>query len=127
MANERNLVPNTERSQAERRENARKAGKASGKARQQKRTFRQVFAALLPQSVEVDDIESIAQLAQEGGQISAQEAIAMAIICKAMKGDTTAFSAIRDTVGEKPGQKLESKIDGGLTIKLAPEVDEYAQ
>ena len=120
-------MPNTERSQAERRENARKAGKASGKARQQKRTFRQVFAALLPQSVEVEDIESIAQLAQEGGQISAQEAIAMAIICKAMKGDTTAFSAIRDTVGEKPGQKLESKIDGGLTIKLAPEVDEYAQ
>lgn len=102
-------------------------GLASGRARRQKKTFRQVFLALLPQVVAVDDLDSIAGLAGQDGQITCQQAIAMALCCKAMRGDISAFQAIRDTIGEKPGQKVENQIEGGVTISLAPELEDYAE
>lgn len=46
MANEQNLIPNEARTPEERRENARKAGVASGKARRQKRTLRSLVLPL---------------------------------------------------------------------------------
>lgn len=42
MPNAENLIPNSERTPSERRANASKAGKASGKARRAKRTMREV-------------------------------------------------------------------------------------
>lgn len=44
--NEKNLIPNEERTPRERRENARKAGKASGKARREKKTIQNILTAL---------------------------------------------------------------------------------
>ena len=44
--NEKNLIPNEKRSPRERRENARKAGKASGKARREKKTIQNILTAL---------------------------------------------------------------------------------
>ena len=42
MPNAENLIPNSDRTPSERRANASKAGKASGKARRVKRTMREV-------------------------------------------------------------------------------------
>lgn len=42
MANEQNLIPNEARTPTERRENARKAGRASGVVRRRKKTFREL-------------------------------------------------------------------------------------
>ena len=39
-----------------------------------------------------------------------QKNMSLAIIEKAMKGDTKAFEVIRDTIGEKPTDKQEVKI-----------------
>ena len=47
MANEKNLKPNSERTPNERKELARKAGKASGKARLAKKTAREYAIAAL--------------------------------------------------------------------------------
>ena len=44
--NEKNLIPNEERTPSERRENARKAGIASGQARREKKTIQKIFSAL---------------------------------------------------------------------------------
>lgn len=44
--NEKNLIPNEERTPRERRENARKAGIASGKARREKKTIQNILTAL---------------------------------------------------------------------------------
>ena len=41
-----------------------------------------------------------------------QESITIALIEKAMQGDTKAFEVIRDTIGEKPTDKVE--MDGGV-------------
>lgn len=43
MANEQNLIPNEKRTPSERRENAQKAGKASGKSRRAKKTVRKLL------------------------------------------------------------------------------------
>lgn len=47
MANEDNLIPNSERTPSERRENARKAGKASGEARRKKADMRKLAKMIL--------------------------------------------------------------------------------
>lgn len=127
MDGRKNLVPLSARDPQERREIARKGGLASGAARRRKRTFGQVFAALLPRVVALDGLDEIARLAEGLGPVTAQEAIALALICKAMKGDTPAFNAIRDTLGEKPGQKVEGALEGRITLALAGELDEFAQ
>ena len=44
--NEKNLTPNEERTPSERRENARRAGIASGQARRERKTIQKIFSAL---------------------------------------------------------------------------------
>lgn len=92
--NEENLVPNFKRTPSERRRNATKAGKASGAARRRRRTLKDGLKALL---VEKD---------LNGKTV--QENIELALIDAARKGDVKAFLAIRDTIGEKPAEKIEA-------------------
>lgn len=55
MANEDNLIPNSERTPSERRENARKAGKASGEARRKKRDMKKLLETLLDDKIKGKD------------------------------------------------------------------------
>lgn len=51
-----------------------------------------------------------------------QEKISLSLIAQAMEGNTKAFEVIRDTVGEKPTDKIEA--DVGITninVKLDDE------
>lgn len=102
MANEQNLIPGNKRTLSERREIARKAGIASGKKRQEKIIFKELFQQLL--SEEYKD-----------GMTNAQ-AIVSAQLLEALGGNTKAFEVIRDTIGQKPVEKAEEKISGGLNI-----------
>lgn len=99
MANEKNLIPQNKRTKKEQREIARKGGIASGKARAERKTFKEELIALL-----------------ENG--NTQEKLSLAIIKKAMKGDTKAFEVIRDTVGEKPTEKIEADITSDINITI---------
>ncbi len=101
MAVEDNLIP--VRSENEAREKGRKGGVASGAARRRKKEFRDVFQALL------DGKEIIGS---DGKKLSGTEALAMKVFQLALKGDLRAFEIIRDTVGQKPIDKVEvSAID----------------
>lgn len=100
MANEQNLISNNERTPSERRENARKAGKASGEARRKRKTLREELLALL-----------------ETKQY--QEKISLAMLEKASRGDTKAFEVIRDTIGEKPSDKLEIDQDKPFKVNIS--------
>ncbi len=86
--NKDNLKSNDERTPEERRKNAQKAGKASGKARKERKLLRDELLTLLNTG-------------------KTQENISLALIEKAMHGDTKAFEVIRDTIGEKPVDKVE--------------------
>ena len=96
MANEQNLQP--VRSKSEARERGRAGGKASGKARQERKTFREGLLLLLNEP-----------LKDKGGNATdktTQDAIIAGLVKRAINGDTRAFEMIRDTVGEKPVEKL---------------------
>ena len=100
------------------KEEAKKRGKAggiaSGKARREKKAFRETLEAILGMAmkggndVSVDDIKSFAEI--EGRNISVQEAILVAQIQKALTGDTRAAEYVRDTIGENPSTKVEAEV-----------------
>jgi len=122
MANEQNLIQNSERTPKERKEQARKAGIASGIARREKKLFRETLESLLTmpmksgKDVPIDEIKNFAGI--KGKNISVQEAILIAQIQKAMRGDTRAAEYVRDTIGENPAVKVEAEMDMDLTIKI---------
>ena len=93
MANEQNLHPSEyELSQEE----AKKGGIASGEARRKKRDLRLALEMLLEK-----DFKD-----KSGNTISGTEAVTAKLFEKAMKGDVRAFEMIRDTVGQKPVEKV---------------------
>ena len=85
MANEQNLKPVTSKKEA--RERGRKGGLASGEARRKRKTLKEELLLML----------------SEG---ETQQSVTLALIEKAMGGDTKAFEVIRDTIGEKPVDKV---------------------
>lgn len=116
-----NLIPQSARTKAEQREIATKGGIASGKARREKKAMKETLLTLLSMSLKdeevnnIEDIQSVASL--KGKNITVQEAIMLAQIQKAMKGDTKAAEYVRDTSGNKLKEGLE--LSGGLNNPFA--------
>lgn len=85
MAGKENLRPVSSKDEA--RERGRKGGLASGEARRKRKTLKEELLLML----------------SEG---ETQQSVTLALIEKAMSGDTKAFEVIRDTIGEKPVDKV---------------------
>ena len=99
MANEQNLKSNSERTPKERKDLARKAGKKSGEARRAKKTMREMLEMLLEKQIENPD--------EKGKKQTTLEAISVSLIQKALLGNVKAFEVLRDTIGQKPVEKVE--------------------
>ena len=110
MANEQNLIPNSKRTPSELREMTRKAGIASGEARRARKTLKETLLMML----------------EEG---NTQDNITLALLQKALNGDTKAYEVIRDTVGEKPTDKIEQsgELNNTITVKFAGDVEEWGK
>ena len=80
----------------------RKGGIASGEARRRRKTLKEELLLLLEQG-------------------DMQEKISLALIQKAMGGDTKAFEVLRDTVGEKPVDKVENEIVSTIKVDVVDE------
>lgn len=93
MANEQNLRPGEYQLTLEEQK---KGGIASGEARRRKRDIRLALESLLEKDY----------TSRDGTTISGAEAIALKQMERAMKGDTRAFEVVRDTVGQKPVEKI---------------------
>lgn len=106
MAGKENLLKAEHLTSAELRERATKGGIASGKARRERKAMKETLEALLSmplkegKAASVDTIKNLASV--KGKNITVQEAIMLAQIQKAMKGDTRAAEFIRDSSGNKP-------------------------
>ena len=92
MANEQNLKPVSSKKEA--RERGRKGGLASGEARRKRKTLKEELLLIL-----------------SDGDI--QEKISLALINEAINGNnagsvTKAFEVIRDTIGERPVDKVQA-------------------
>ena len=91
-----NLIPNSERSPEEVRENGRKGGIASGIARRRKKDLREACLAILETEITT----------KTGDKMTGSEAMVAKLFQQAMKGNIKAFIALRDTAGQKPVEKL---------------------
>ena len=92
MANEQNLKPVSSKKEA--RERGRKGGLASGESRRKRKTLKEELLLML-----------------SDGDI--QEKISLALINEAISGNnagsvTKAFEVIRDTIGERPVEKVQA-------------------
>lgn len=108
VANEQNLVPFTsEQSHEEAVKNGRKGGIASGKARRNKKLLRDCIDYLFER-------EDKMVLDTEGNPMSGAEQLAYNLFVKALGEPDTAkaaraFEVLRDTAGQKPVEKVETK------------------
>lgn len=95
MANEKNLVRGNDAHKLTAEELS-KGGIASGEARRRKRDLRLALEMLLEK-----DFKD-----KGGNTITGAEAVTAKLFEKAMKGDVRAFETLRDTVGQKPVEKI---------------------
>lgn len=131
MTNEMNLDPVKSKSEARKR--GRAGGIASGAARREKKKMRETLEIILSMPMKngkYDDVEGICNFAAiKGKNISVQEAILIAQVQKAMKGDTRAAEYVRDMIGEKPVEnvnvsgKVSNPFEGLSTEELRRMVD----
>lgn len=101
MANAKNLIPNDARTPSERRENARKAGKASGEARRAKKTMREYADFLL--SLQVSDRRRWNKLARAGippDSCDNKMLVTFALMREAQDGNVKAVKELRSIIGE---------------------------
>ncbi len=89
MANEKNLIPLNRRTQRERKEIATKGAKATNKKKAERKTLREELLLLLAKG-------------------NTQNRLSLALIEKALTGDTKAYEVIRDTIGEKPVEQVQN-------------------
>lgn len=98
-----NLIPITKKTA---RELGRRGAEKSNEVQRKAKTFAEELRLLL--EVEIAN--------NKGQMVTTRKAISTALIKKALTGDKGAYEQIRDTVGEKPTEKVEQMV-------ITPEVD----
>ena len=101
--NVENLVSLADRTTEEQREIARKGGIASGKVRAERKKFK-------------DDLIAALEAIKDGKTV--QELGVAAIIDKFIAGDMQAFTIVRDTIGERPTDKIEADVKNEVNINI---------
>lgn len=84
-----NLKSLADRTKEEQREIAKKGGIKSGEVRRARKTLKEELLLLLSKG-------------------DTQEKMSLSMIAKALNGDVKAFEVIRDTIGEKPVEKIDN-------------------
>lgn len=97
MANEQNLIPNSKRSPSEVRENSRKGGINSGKARREKADLKKQLQLFLEMDATTD---------KHGEPLTGAELMVKVAVKEMTKGNPKYWELIRDTAGFKPVDKV---------------------
>lgn len=107
MANEKNLIKNSDRTPSELREITTKGGIASGKARRKKAEFKKALEIVLSSKVQN---QQLAEMLESMGYDNTNEmAIALMTVQKAMKGDLRAVELIERTSNQVAKDKLDKQ------------------
>ena len=96
MANEQNLVKGDVAHKLTAEEQS-MGGKRSAEVRREKRDLRKALEILMEQDI----------TDKKGNTKTGTEAMALAVFQKALKGDTKAWEIVRDTIGQKPIEKVQ--------------------
>lgn len=109
----------------QRAEYGRQGGIKSGETKRKKKAMKEALEVLLAMPIksgkcaDVEDIKNFAAL--RGKNISVSDAMLIAQIQKALKGDTQALAFLRDTSGQKPDDKVN--IAGSIPVVISGEND----
>ena len=132
MANEQNLIPASQRSKSEARENSKKGGVASGKARRRKKALRLALKGLMDIPLGElapdlrDGIMIVAKLTDEG--LTVGDAVIGSIVRTACNGNSQMAKLLLDTIGESMEARMrerevklkEKSLDEGRIDNVAP-------
>lgn len=100
-------------------ENGRKGGIASGKARREKKEMKETILDIFEMGLTKGKIQEFKNYQDVGGKnITIKQAIILAQVKKALKGDTRSAEFLRDTAGMKPVDKTEVQADVNSNGKL---------
>lgn len=123
MPNIENLkLKDSNQSRDEARENGRKGGIASGEARRRKKALKEQLDLLLSLPVTNTKTKNkIKKLGIEEDDIDNQMAMTVSIYQKASKGNVKAYELIRDTLGEKPIEKVS--VDNSKATKVLESIN----
>ena len=98
----------------QRAECGRKGGLAKREATRKRKEMRETLDILLNMPMKkgkvytAEDIKCFADL--KGKNITIDQAMMVCLVQKALKGDLSAIGMVRDTVGEKPAEKVEATV-----------------
>lgn len=120
MANEQNLIPNSERTPEELREITRKGGIASGEARRKRKTLKELLEQVADKKVQSEKIkQTLREMGVADEDMTNQMAIAVRIALGALNGDHKSISEYMDGTG----QKITRNINENHNIEYKPLVD----
>lgn len=128
--NEQNLQPikKGELTSEEAKRRGHNGGKASGKARRERRRFEETLRIMLTLPTKQGKVTDAAKLRTlskdelESANLTVQDKIVVRLINEAMRGNTKAYEIIRDTIGEDANQQTVSPLD-----RLAQVLEKYAE
>ena len=119
--NDKNLIPNSERSPKEVRENGRKGGIKSGQVRREQKTYREMAKAML--SATITDENILNELKAYGLSETDVKAYTLLGMIKASgNGSHNAFDRLMELIGEKEQNQNENVI--AKLDKVLGEIDE---
>lgn len=108
--NDQNLKKYSEYSAEEKTEFHRQGGIASGKSKRRRKTFAETLQAALAREITVEQgKEKLQAMGYDGTWM---DLLSQAQVDRAAKGDTEAFRAVRDTIGENPRQGVDITTSG---------------
>lgn len=102
-------------SSEEAREAGRRGGIASGEAKRRKKAIRETAEVFLSMPLkngkhcEIEDVQNFAKL--KGKNLSVQEAMVIAQVQRALKGDKGAFELLLSLIGEKPTEAVSVQMN----------------
>ena len=103
--NEKNLIPNSERTPSELREITQKGGKASAESRRRKKDMKQKMKALLELPAAVNDREQLQALGVDPDDMDNEMVLVMAMFLGAAGGDVKAFDRVMQLLGKDIGHE----------------------
>lgn len=125
MANAENLISNDKRTPSERRENARKAGVASGEARRKKKSMKQAMNLLLSMPVSDEYREAIERFGLDANDADNQMMVMISAFKKAVSGNVDAMKFIASITGSNSMSENDRKKAKLSEKRLKLQKDEF--
>lgn len=113
--NPQNLIKNSERTPEERKALASKAGKASAEKRRRYKFQKEILETLLSKEVAPEMVLETARKMIKG-KVTADEALSIVALARALNGDYNFWKEVKDTVEGKETQQVN--LSGSVTLTL---------